>query len=542
MYLALYRKWRPKTFEDVISQPHITVTLKNEVKNNKTAHAYLFTGPRGTGKTTCSKILSMAVNCKNPVDGNPCMECDTCLGIDQGSILDVVEIDAASNNGVDNIRQLRDEASYTPSQCKYRVYIIDEAHMLSTGAFNALLKIMEEPPSHVLFILATTEAHKVPATILSRCQRFDFRRIKSEDIVTRLMQIAQQEEGFTLQEDAAAVIARLADGGMRDALSLLDQCIAYSAEVTTQIVVDAAGIVGKEYLYEITDCLLIKDASTAVMLVDKLYTMSKDLQSLLEDMIHHFRNIMLTKTLKDPTALVAVLPEEQEKLNEYGKKFALSDLLYLIAQLQECLDKMGKSMDRRLTFELCLIKLCTPNLNTENNAIIARLEQLEAMIKSGSFVQSAVSSPKTQMTKNKQQALPSVEQSSPTVTATTSVALSPDSVVLDSQLTPLMEWAEIMDDIKKSDQPLWGMLHGSRAFIHEGFLYIESPLELIASMMRQEGNARKVVEAVAAKTGVRYKIRIKRNTQLQTDATAPDLLSDVLGKAKELGVEVREDA
>ena len=227
IYLALYRKYRPKTFEDVVSQPHITTTLKNEIMTGKTAHAYLFTGSRGTGKTTCAKILSMAVNCENP-----CMECETCRNIDQGATLDVVEIDAASNNGVDDVRQLREEAVYSPSQCKYRVYIIDEAHMLSAGAFNALLKIMEEPPPHVKFILATTEVHKVPVTILSRCQRFDFRRIRTEDIEARLLWIAGKEP-FTLSPDAAALIAKLADGGMRDALALLDQCASFSSDITS---------------------------------------------------------------------------------------------------------------------------------------------------------------------------------------------------------------------------------------------------------------------------------------------------------------------
>lgn len=536
MYLALYRKWRPKTFEDVISQPHITVTLKNEVQNNRTAHAYLFTGPRGTGKTTCSKILSMAVNCEHPVDGNPCMVCDSCVGIEQGSILDVVEIDAASNNGVDNIRQLRDEANYTPSQCKYRVYIIDEAHMLSTGAFNALLKIMEEPPSHVLFILATTEAHKVPATILSRCQRFDFRRIKSEDIVERLLSISNQEDGFTLQEDAAQLIARLADGGMRDALSLLDQCIAYSKDVTTQIVVDAAGIVGKDYLYEITDCILSQNAANAVMVIDKLYSMSKDLQGLLEEMIHHFRNVMLAKTMKDTKDLISVLPDEMEKIKQYSEKTPLSTVLYIIAELQECLDKMGKSMDRRLCFELCLIKLCTSSLNTSNDALVSRLDKLEAMIKGGAILTSVAPT-------QAQPAKSEVQKQERTVSRVGDEELLPISSepqgAQSSELAPLMEWAEILAEIKQSDAPLWGVLHGSKAYVSGGFLYVESPLEFAAGMMRQEGNAGKLVGAVFNKTGIKYKLRIKSKPQI-TDEPNSNMLDEVINKAKELGIEVKE--
>ncbi|MDY4191819.1 MAG: DNA polymerase III subunit gamma/tau, partial [Oscillospiraceae bacterium] len=250
MYQALYRKYRPKSFDDVVGQEHITSTLKNEVLTGKIAHAYLFCGSRGTGKTTCAKILAKAVNCPDLRDGSPCGECEICRGIDDGSLLDVLEIDAASNNGVDNIRQLREDAFFTPSMAKYRVYIIDETHMLSTGAFNALLKIMEEPPSHVLFILATTEAHKVPATILSRCQRFDFHRIKSGDIARYLEKIAGKE-GVELTHDGALLIGRLSDGGMRDAVSLLDQCISQGSRITAELVSRTAGLAGSRPVLEL---------------------------------------------------------------------------------------------------------------------------------------------------------------------------------------------------------------------------------------------------------------------------------------------------
>ena len=252
MYQALYRKWRPRTFEEVVGQEHITTTLKNEMIQGKPAHAYLLMGSRGTGKTTCAKLIAKAVNCRNPVDGSPCGQCDCCRGVDNGSLVDVVEIDAASNNGVDNIRDLREEAVFLPNIAKYRVYIIDEAHMLSVGAVNALLKIMEEPPEHVIFILATTEVHKIPATIQSRCQRFDFKRIAPEVIRDRLLFIAGQED-MTLTEEAAALIARIADGGMRDALSLLDLCWAHAHDITVETVSEAAGLVGQDYLFEIAD-------------------------------------------------------------------------------------------------------------------------------------------------------------------------------------------------------------------------------------------------------------------------------------------------
>ncbi|MEG2429417.1 MAG: DNA polymerase III subunit gamma/tau, partial [Oscillospiraceae bacterium] len=393
MYLALYRKWRPKTFADVIGQEHITTTLKNEIEQNRLAHSYLFTGPRGTGKTTCSKILSMAVNCDNPINGNPCMVCENCKGIENGSVLDVVEIDAASNNGVDNIRDLRDEASYTPSQCKYRVYIIDEAHMLSTGAFNALLKIMEEPPPHVIFILATTEAHKVPATILSRCQRFDFHRIKSDCISKRLLYISNEEKAFTLNQDAADLIARLSDGGMRDALSLLDQCVA-SCPITSQdeqvivtldTVTESAGVVTQDYLFNMANFIFNGEASSAVTLIDELYAMSKDLQSLANELVLYFRNIMLTQTLKNPADLVLVLPNELERITVLATKFLPSQILYYITQLQDCMSQMAKNVDRRLSFELCLVRLCTPSLSTSNDALLARIDMLESKLRSGNF-------------------------------------------------------------------------------------------------------------------------------------------------------------
>ncbi|MCQ2463438.1 MAG: DNA polymerase III subunit gamma/tau, partial [Clostridia bacterium] len=268
MYQVLYRKWRPRVFSDVVGQPHVTKTLASEILNKRLSHAYLFTGSRGTGKTTCAKILSKAVNCLSPVDGNPCNECEICRGIDSGAILDVVEIDAASNNGVDNIRDIRDEVNFTPASCKYRVYIIDEVHMLSDGAFNALLKTLEEPPEHVIFILATTEVHKLPSTILSRCQRFDFRRIPSEDMAERMSYIASREN-LTLEHDAAMLIARLADGALRDALSILDQCGTRSKNIDAQLVSDVAGLTGRVYLFELTNAVCKADSAAALDILDR---------------------------------------------------------------------------------------------------------------------------------------------------------------------------------------------------------------------------------------------------------------------------------
>ena len=284
MYRVLYRKWRPQTFSDVIGQEHITSTLAHEIESGKVSHAYLFTGSRGTGKTTCARIFAKAINCLDPHDGEPCLECEICKDADNGTLSDIIEIDAASNSKVDDIRELREGVVYTPERCKYKVYIIDEVHMLSAGAFNALLKTMEEPPPHVKFILATTEIHKVPATIVSRCQHFDFHRIRNEDIVSRLMYIASQE-GFTLHEDAAGMIARLSDGGMRDALSLLDQCVAYENDITLDVVSSASGIAGRDYLFDILEKIAEKDAAGALRVVDKLYDMSKDLKVLAGELL-----------------------------------------------------------------------------------------------------------------------------------------------------------------------------------------------------------------------------------------------------------------
>lgn len=529
MYLALYRKWRPKTFDDVVGQPHISPTLKNEVKNNRIAHAYLFTGPRGTGKTTCSKTLAMAVNCLNSIDGDPCMECANCVGIEQGTTLDVVEIDAASNNGVDNIRQLRDEASYTPVQCKYRVYIIDETHMLSTGAFNALLKIMEEPPSHVLFILATTEAHKVPATILSRCQRFDFRRIKADDIRERLLYIASQEDGFTLTTDAADLIARLADGGMRDAISLLDQCTAYDTTVTVEVVTEAAGVVDKDYLYKITDAIINQDAEAAITLVDTLYSMSKDLVALLDELIYHFRSLMLTKAMRKPEVVIPLLPEQQGKLAEYAGKLSLNFILNALTHLQECMDEISKSVDKRLRFELCLIRLCTPSgvADSDVSKLSARVEKLENIIKSGGFLPSSTP-------------VNGVVASQPTASFTPPPPPTPiNETASVGESEPMEQWSEILTDFEESDKPLWAALRGSTAYVHGGFLVIETPLDFAAELMKQEGNAARLKRAVAARTGVSYKIGLKSSTK-QPVQTENNPMDEMLEKAKNLGVTINE--
>lgn len=382
MYQVLYRKWRPQVFADVAGQPQVTTTLRNELMAGRIAHAYLFTGSRGTGKTTCAKILAKAVNCLHPVDGDPCGQCEICRGIDSGAVMDVVEIDAASNNGVENIRELREEVAFTPTTAKYRVYIIDEVHMLTPGAFNALLKTLEEPPAHVLFILATTEVHRLPATILSRCQRFDFHRIAPEDIAARLQYVAEHENA-TLEEQAGLLIARLSDGALRDALSLLDQCLGHSREVTVQVVNETAGLAGRDHLFAITEAIMNRDSASALDVVDKLYRDSKDMARLCEELIGHFRGMMLIKTMKDATALLAMAPEEQERLSKQALAAPLPLILHGLTVLQASLDRMGRGGNRRVEMEMTLIRLCAPELEDSTAALVRRIEALERQLRSG---------------------------------------------------------------------------------------------------------------------------------------------------------------
>lgn len=379
MYRALYRKWRPQVFSDVSGQNHITETLRNEISSGRLSHAYLFTGSRGTGKTTCAKILAKAVNCLNPQDGSPCNECSICRGIDDGSILDVTEIDAASNNSVDNIRDLRDEVNFTPAAAKYRVYIIDEVHMLSSGAFNALLKTLEEPPQHVLFILATTEVQKLPATILSRCQRFDFRRIPPEDIAQRLLTVAENEN-LQLDNDAALLIARVADGALRDALSILDQCAGYNEPITVKTVGNAAGLLGKDYLFEISDAILNGDSSAVLNIIDRLHSSSCDMERLMSELVNHFRNIMMAKTTKNPEKFIVSTPDELAKYKENGQKMTYGSLLHIMETLCKEASQLKYSSHQRAQTETTLIRLCSPALSTDNEAIVRRIDELEAQL------------------------------------------------------------------------------------------------------------------------------------------------------------------
>ena len=382
MYQALYRKWRPKTFSDVVGQEHVTETLQRQVAEGRLSHAYLFTGTRGTGKTTCAKILAKAVNCEHPENGNPCNKCQSCLGIESGGFLDVMELDAASNNGVDHVRALRDEAIYSPAQVKKRVYIIDEVHMLSIAAFNALLKILEEPPEHLMFILATTELHKVPATILSRCQRFAFRRILPREIVGRLNYIAEQE-GIDLRPDGAELLAHIADGALRDALSLLDQCAAAGGTIDSAAVLDALGLAGNLQTAQLMDCVLRRDTKAALLLLHRLYGSGKDVGAVLGELSALARDLLISKTAPEGGAALLTGGYDGQTMDGLLRQADSARLIAICTTLQRAAADMNVSVNRRTDAELCLLKLCDETLSGDLSAINARLARLEQQMATG---------------------------------------------------------------------------------------------------------------------------------------------------------------
>ena len=524
MYKALYRKWRPMTFDDVISQQQTTDTLKNQIMSGKTAHAYLFTGSRGTGKTTCARILAKAVNCRNMKDGNPCLECDICRDADSGALTDIVEIDAASNNGVDNIRDLRDAAVYTPDRGQYKIYIIDEVHMLSAGAFNALLKIMEEPPPYVKFILATTEIHKVPATILSRCQRFDFRRIKPEDIAARLKYIAEQEE-LTLTDGGAAMIAKLADGGMRDAVSLLDRCSVGGEEIDEDVVSAAAGIAGRDYLFGLLEAVNTGDTAKALSITASLYDMSKDIGRLCEELISQLRNIMLIKVSPDTAeSLIVCVAEEMQKLRELADSTELDTIMSHISILQECSSNMNRAMNRRVEFEMALIKLCGNIKNTteaiDNSEIYDKIKQLEDKIKNAPVqVQSGAPQQQQQPEVLTASSPPTEADPAPTVDIKT---LKP------SDLIPCERWGEVLEEFKKVNPAVAGSLDGSVAATAGNIIFITSQNRFFITLFKVRENAVSLGSTISHVLGQRYIIKARCTTTVEEQK---DLAQSLIKKA-----------
>lgn len=583
MYRALYRKWRPQSFGDVYGQHHITDTLMHEVETGRFSHAYLFTGSRGTGKTTCAKILSKAVNCLNPVNGNPCNECAVCRGIDDGSVLDVTEIDAASNNGVDNIRDLREEANFTPAVAKYRVYIIDEVHMLSQGAFNALLKTLEEPPEHVLFILATTEVQKLPATILSRCQRFDFRRIPVEDICARLKEVAKNED-IILHDDAALLIARIADGALRDALSILDQCAGGTSEITVSTVSSCAGLLGRDYLFEISDAVNSRDGASALSVIDRLHSTSCDMERLLSELVNHFRNIMLAKTLKNPEALIVCTPEELLKYKELAKNMTNGSLLYIMETLCKESASLKYSAHQRAQVETVLIRLCNPELSTDNSAVIARISELEAelmSLKANGFqktleiksepVKEVGTKPETEYIppeppekavvyeeavaealqsetplQDEEAALTSATKTAekPLETATFTESNEKPTAKIDlgivtenDKALPFTSWENVLKQISVINKPLYPFLLGSQGFRAGNTVFIKAKNTAFASMFKQSYVVQSITDALARATGEKLRPAIyNEGSSPDSDDTA-EPIDALLNKLNKLQID-----
>lgn len=555
MYQVLYRKYRPKVFADVYGQEHVTSTLKNEIKENRIAHAYLFTGSRGTGKTTCAKILAKAVNCENSVDGEPCNECEVCKGLDSGTIYDVVEIDAASNNGVDNIRDLREEANYTPSRGKYRVYIIDEVHMLSTGAFNALLKTLEEPPAHVIFILATTEVHKLPATILSRCQRFDFKRIQPETMSVRLKQVAKLE-GMELDDDAAILIARIADGALRDGLSILDQCAGRSKKIDSALVSEVAGLAGREALYKLTDCICSQNSSSAMTVISELYQNSYDMERLCVEMINHLRNFLIVKTVKDSRGLIICTDDEYNSIILSAENFTLENVIFALDLFQDALTKIKTGANARVELEMAFVKLCEPKLDVNIDSLVDRISKLERAVNRGVNVSqqpAVVEGAKPVVAENKQEVkaekaveeikndtLPPITSSKPSIEPKalqgkneTAVNKPQQTVNTDDSNTQyeFEHWGDFMDVIHKQNIALFGVLAGSRGYIRGEYFLIDSPNPTIIQFLKTPTYSKAIKQALYDVTGQSFKLGIFKKKA--TDAPKRDLLEDLIHQAED---------
>ena len=561
MYQALYRKYRPKNFSDVYGQDHVTSTLKNEICENKVSHAYIFTGSRGTGKTTCAKILAKAVNCEHSNNGEPCNECEVCRGLDSGAIYDVVEIDAASNNGVDNIRDLREEANYTPSRGKYRVYIIDEVHMLSQGAFNALLKTLEEPPDHVIFILATTEIHKIPATIPSRCQRFDFKRIQPETMSVRLKQVAQAEE-MELDDDAAILIARIADGALRDGLSILDQCGSRSRHIDSKLVSEVAGLAGREILHKLTDCILSKNSAAAMELLSQLYGNSYDMERLCNEMINHMRNLLMVKTVKMSRELIICTDDEYAGFQKTAEGFTLENIIYALDLFQTSFTKIKAGANSRIEMEMVFVMLCQPKLDDSQKAILERISQLELAVKrcvkmspgpprpslsaSSAEVKAEPVQPKPALdetpempevpTSEKAETVTNVRDDAPPVHIQESAPPASDIAATSMQeQTPQQDvefehWAEFLDAIHKNDIALFGILNNARAFVRGEFFLIDSPNPTVKDFIKIPTHMKAIKKSLFEVTGINYKLGIFKRKSENNEKR--DLLEDLVNRAQ----------
>lgn len=559
MYRVLYRKWRPAVFTDVSGQEHITSTLQNEVSSGRLNHAYLFTGSRGTGKTTCAKILAKAVNCLNPQNGNPCGECEICKGIDDGSILDIVEMDAASNRKIDDIRQIIDEVQFKPAKCKYRVYIVDEVHMLTTEAFNALLKTLEEPPEHVIFILATTEVHKLPQTIRSRCQRFDFHRIPPKAIADRVEYVVSQENA-EITESAALMLASVADGALRDALSLLDSCLAVSSHIDEEVVRNAAGLVSKTYLFELAAAIINKNPTKSLEIIDRLYSESKDMARLCDELVEHFRALMLIKTIKNPRDILIMSDDEFEQAVTQSDYLSLADIVFYMDVLSRAYQRMGRGTGDRTELEMALVKLSATELDGTVEALTTRVTALEKAVKRGITVNYAqpaqqsvqaeatqsVSVPNTQTEVEEPFAKPEPEHKKAPV-AKPAPEVKPvaqrASVNLDElydNAVPFARWVEVVDSLKSVSRSIAAAFAGSTAYESGNYLLIDTNNELAFDLLRQNGRRAEIKQTLLELTGKNYSLGpYKRSTPKKVEKTDP--LNSLVQSLEGSGVEITQE-
>lgn len=559
MYRVLYRKWRPAVFTDVSGQEHITSTLQNEVSSGRLNHAYLFTGSRGTGKTTCAKILAKAVNCLNPQNGNPCGECEICKGIDDGSILDIVEMDAASNRKIDDIRQIIDEVQFKPAKCKYRVYIVDEVHMLTTEAFNALLKTLEEPPEHVIFILATTEVHKLPQTIRSRCQRFDFHRIPPKAIADRVEYVVSQENA-EITESAALMLASVADGALRDALSLLDSCLAVSSHIDEEVVRNAAGLVSKTYLFELATAIINKNPTKSLEIIDRLYSESKDMARLCDELVEHFRALMLIKTIKNPRDILIMSDDEFEQAVTQSDYLSLADIVFYMDVLSRAYQRMGRGTGDRTELEMALVKLSATELDGTVEALTARVTALEKAVKRGITVNYAqpaqqsvqaeaaqsASIPNTQTEVEEPFAKPEPEHKKAPV-AKPAPEVKPvaqrASVNLDElydNAVPFARWVEVVDSLKSVSRSIAAAFAGSTAYESGNYLLIDTNNELAFDLLRQNGRRAEIKQTLLELTGKNYSLGpYKMSTPKKVEKTDP--LNSLVQSLEGSGVEITQE-
>ena len=541
MKLALYRKYRPTRFSDVVGQEDIIAALRNQVAAGRTGHAYLFTGVRGTGKTTLARMLAKAVNCPNTKDGEPCGECEICRGIDNGSVLDVTEIDAASNNRVDDVRDLLDETSYTPAMCNMRVYIVDEVHMLTMQAFNALLKTLEEPPRHVMFILATTEVQKVPATILSRCQRFDFKRIPEDMIAERVRYVAAQE-GISVTEEASSLIARLSDGALRDALSLLDTCASLDTNVDEEVVKRLAGVTDREYLFDLADRIRDRDITGALGIVSELYNNSMDPVRLLPEMIRHYRNLLMVRvgqvTLNDCSSAM------QKRYEEVSKEYDETEILDCLDVLSDASDRMSRSLDREITLELAVISLAGGRTGRQVSGPVrkteAKIERRETK-KEGNKQTALQSTAKPNEPDTPVPEVPSKEVPADSTAPPETENSETKDAAEESGEKLLDRWDDCVAEIKERNRTLGALLKSSAAHITDTHLLIEANPMAIKFIRDNEESRTIIKEAVALVTGLKLPVGPWHGNSDKKETKDDDGFEEFLRKAMEAGVEVERE-